>query len=56
VARNLEEAKGITSDYVDRYKKGAKDKEIDRFIEERGGLKKEKKATDADLKGDGTGK
>lgn len=56
VARNLEEAKGITSDYIDRYKKGAKDKEIDRFIEERGGLKKEKKATDADLKGDGTGK
>ncbi len=55
VARNLEEAKGITSDYLDRYKKGAKDKDIDQFIEERGG-KKEKKATDIDFKGEGTGK
>ncbi len=41
VMRNEQEAADVTSDYVDRYKKGTKDKEINKFIEERG--KKEKK-------------
>jgi general secretion pathway protein D len=36
VMKSLGEAKGITSDYVDRYKTDVKDKGIDKFIEERG--------------------
>lgn len=40
VMKNMREAEKVTSEYVDRYKTDAKDKGIDRFIEERG--KKEK--------------
>lgn len=40
VVRTMEEAGGVTSDYVEKYKGVAKDKEVNKFIEERG--KKEK--------------
>ncbi len=35
VVRNQQEAKDVTSEYVDRYKRGARDKQIDDFIRER---------------------
>ncbi|MDA8079756.1 MAG: hypothetical protein M0Z79_12560 [Nitrospiraceae bacterium] len=35
VVRNQQEAKDVTSEYVDRYKRGAKDQQIDDFIRER---------------------
>lgn len=35
VVRNQQEAKDVTTGYVDRYKAGAKDKQIDQFIKER---------------------
>lgn len=36
VVRNQQEAKGVTSEYVDRYKNTTKDTEIDRFIKDGG--------------------
>lgn len=36
VVRNMQEAGSVTSDYIEKYKGGAKDKAIDKFIEERG--------------------
>lgn len=48
VMRNQQEAEGTTSDYVERFKSTTKDKEIDRFIKERG--KKEKSGDGAGAK------
>jgi general secretion pathway protein D len=36
VVRNMQEAGSLTSDYIEKYKGVAKDKEINKFIEERG--------------------
>ncbi|MFI5294191.1 MAG: secretin N-terminal domain-containing protein [Thermodesulfovibrionales bacterium] len=43
VVRNQQEAKDVTSEYVDRYRAGAKDKDIDKFIKERGRKQEPKK-------------
>jgi type II secretion system protein D len=44
VIKNLEDAGAVTTDYIEKYKTGAKDKEIEKFIEERG--QKEKSGKD----------
>lgn len=44
VVRNQKEAKNVTTDYLNRYKSGAKDKQIDDFISERSGQKQGEKA------------
>jgi type II secretion system protein D len=46
VVKNIEEAGKVTSDYVDRYKGATKDKDINKFIKERG--QKEKSGGDTD--------
>jgi type II secretion system protein D len=33
VVRNMREAGGVTTDYIDRYKQGTRDKEIDQYID-----------------------
>jgi type II secretion system protein D len=41
VVRNMREAGGVTTDYLDRYKQGTRDKEIDTYID-KGNKQKEK--------------
>lgn len=48
VMKNQQEAQGVTSDYVDRYKGSTKDKDIDGFIKERS--QKEKSNGNAETK------
>ncbi|MDP2754342.1 MAG: secretin N-terminal domain-containing protein [Nitrospirota bacterium] len=48
VVRNQQEAQGVTSDYVDRYKGSTKDKDINKFIKDKG--KKEQSSSDAETK------
>jgi type II secretory pathway component GspD/PulD (secretin) len=48
VMRNQQEAKDVTSDYVERYKDATKDKKVDEFIKERS--QKEQESGDEDSK------
>jgi len=54
VMKTQQEAGDVTSDYVDRYKGSTKDKDINKFIKERG--KNEKEQTQQDDKNNGNSK
>ncbi len=47
VIKSVQDAGPVTSDYVDKYKKTTKDREIDEFIQERGQQGKENPAPDS---------
>jgi len=47
VIKNHEDAKDVTSDYIQRYRESTKDKKIDRFLKDKTGEKEEKTGEDS---------